>query len=546
MRQHIVGRRDFLRLGTAGAALAALGACRLSAADGIGAAGAAAIPGGLPAAALTANGDRPNIIFINTDDLDMASVPTMPKLKSLLTDQGTSFTNFFLTVSLCCPSRSTFLRGQFAHNTQVLTNGGDNGGYERVHALGIEQSTIATWLQAAGYHTGMMGKYLNGYPKSASDTTVPPGWNEWYGAVGSGGYSEFNYQLNENGTLVSYGKDPKDYLTDVLAGKATDFIAKAAPGSQPFFLYVATFAPHQPATPAPRYADAFPDAKAPRPPSYNEGDVSDKPQWVRQLPPLSDAEQANLDGLYRKRIQTLQSVDDLIERVIGALQMAGALDNTYIVFSSDNGFHLGEHRETAGKQAPYEENIRVPMIVRGPGVAAGKTVDALVGNVDFAPTFAAWGGATVPDFVDGRSFAPLIGNGTPADWRQAFLIEHFAETGSNGKGKGNGKKNTTKAAKNAKATPAASAAPVVAPKGNGSKGIPEFHGMRAKDYVYVEYVTNERELYDLTADPDELRNIAGTADPALLGQLSAQLADLTKGAGATLRTVEQQAVPTLH
>lgn len=518
---HRVPRRTFLKLGAAAATFGALGACASASLAPSRAVGAAA------------PGSRPNIIFINTDDLDRASLTTMPKVKSLMTDSGTTFTSFFLNVSLCCPSRSSFLRGQYAQNTQVLTNGGANGGYERVHALGIENSTIATWLQAAGYHTGLMGKYLNGYPKGATDTFVPPGWNEWYGAVGSGGYKEFDYQLNENGKLVSYGKAPQDYLTDVLAGKAADFITRATQDTQPFFLYIPTFAPHQPATPSPKYAGAFADAKAPRPPSYNEQDVSDKPQWVQHLPLLNTQEQARLDELYRNRDRTLQSVDDLVERVVNTLQTVGALDNTYIVFSSDNGFHLGEHRETSGKQAPYEEDIRVPLIVRGPGIAAGKTVDALVGNVDFAPTFAEWAGATVPDFVDGRSFTAFLNGNTPQTWRQTFLLEHYTQDGGAKKAKKPGKNAAPK--KQAPGTPAVKTA----------HGIPTFQGLRAGSYVYVEYETNEKELYDLTKDPDELQNIAATADPALLGQLSARLAAIKMGKGAAFRAAEEQAMPSL-
>ena len=161
-----------------------------------------------------AAGNRPNIIFINTDDLDMASLPTMPKLKSLMADQGTTCTNFFANVSLCCPSRSTFLRGQYASHTQVLTNGGNNGGYERAHAVGIENSTIATWLQAAGYHTGLIGKYLNGYGATKGgtpETYIPPGWSEWYGATGGNRLLRIRHKMNENGKIVKYGNTPQDY-----------------------------------------------------------------------------------------------------------------------------------------------------------------------------------------------------------------------------------------------------------------------------------------------------------------------------------------------
>lgn len=595
---HTIGRRALLRFGAAAVAVAALDACSaastatntpvpVSSAGGTAAAGSASptTVGGSAAAATqpitgttvasaapvpaptTAAGNRPNIVFINTDDLDMASMPTMPKVKSLLTDQGTSCTNFFVNVSLCGPSRATFLRGQYARNTQVLTNGGDNGGFARAYAAGIEKSTIATWLQAAGYRTGLVGKYLNGYgvPKSgAPNMYIPPGWSEWYGGTS---VEYYNYTLNENGKLVKYGNGPQDYLTDVLSGKAADFITRAAANPAPFFLYIAPKAPHSPATPAPKYANAFPDAKAPRPSSYNEQDVSDKPQWVQKLPLLDAKRQARIDQAYRMRIQTMQSVDDLVENVVNTLRATGRLDNTYIVFASDNGFMLGEHRIPGGKQVPYEESIRLPLIVRGPGIAAGKTMDQLVGNVDFAPTFAQWGGASVPDFVDGRSFAPLLAGGAADGWRQAFLIEHFTQTGSanatpgkKGKQAKQAKQGTALPAATAQATPRVASGSAATGKGgtaapsgtsapqatNGGNAIPEFHGLRAKDYVYLEYTTKERELYDLTKDPDELQNIAASADPALLAQLAARLAQVQQATGAALRAAEQQPMPAVR
>ncbi len=516
-------RRGFLRLASAGAGLAATtaGGIATSIRDIDVAAQA------MPAAPSSSSDNRPNIVFINTDDLDAASMSAMPKVQSLLTDRGTSFSNYLLNVSLCCPSRTSFLRGQYAHNTRVLNNDRNaSGGYETAHALGLEQSTIATWLQSAGYRTALMGKYLNGYRRD--DTVVPPGWNEWYGS--DDGYGQFNYRLNENGVIVQYGNRPEDFGTDVLANKATDFITRAAAANVPFFAYIAPFSPHGPATPAPRYADAFADAKAPRPLSYNEADVSDKPQWVRALPPLSPQRQAEIDAHYRRRLQSLQAVDDLVERVVNTLQMADRLDRTYIVFSSDNGFHLGQHREPTGKQAPYEADIRVPLIVRGPGVAAGKAVDALAGNVDLAPTFAEWGGAATPDFLDGRSVAPLLRGETPPAWRQAFMIAHYRDDQPT-----QGGAMPTMNTRRANATPAA-----VAARG---RGLPNFTGLRTAGYTYVEYASNERELYDLTRDPDQLSNLASTADPALLTRLSTQLAAITGSGGATLRTAEQQTAP---
>src|SRR5262249_10350135 len=155
-------------------------------------------------------------------------------------------------------------------------------------------------------------------------------------------------------------------MVDVISRKSPDFIQRAAGSGQPFFMYLAPYAPHAPYTPAPRYRDAFPDAQAPRPPSFNEPDVSDKPAWVRDRPPLS---QQQINGIDRPlRLQSMLPVQDLVENLVRALQQTGQLQNTYIVFTSGNGYHLGQHRLSPGKQAPYEEDIRVPLIARGPGV----------------------------------------------------------------------------------------------------------------------------------------------------------------------------------
>ena len=203
--------------------------------------------------AATKPADRPNIIFILTDDQDstLGSLDYMPKLNALLTQNGITFSNFFVTYSLCCPSRASILRGQYPHNTQVVGNEPPLGGFLKFHQLGLENSTIATWLHDEGYRTGLLGKYVNGYPSRSNQAYVPPGWDEWYSSTRGDAYSEYNYQLNENGKLVPYGKLPEDYLTDVLGRKAMDFIQRAPSFGQPFFVFLATFAPHQPATPAP-------------------------------------------------------------------------------------------------------------------------------------------------------------------------------------------------------------------------------------------------------------------------------------------------------
>ncbi|HEX2736575.1 MAG TPA: sulfatase, partial [Acidimicrobiia bacterium] len=350
----------------------------------------------------TSTGSRPNIVFILADDLDLASYSDpakFPKFNSLMTQQGTTFSNYFVTDSLCCPSRSSILRGEYVHNHGVHTNLPPTGGFEQFHALGNEDSTIATWMHAAGYHTGLLGKYLNGYPNTVARRYVPPGWDDWVSPSGGNPYAEYNYQLNDNGTLVRHGTQPSDYLVDVLSQKAGDFIG-SAPKNKPFFLYVAPYVPHQPATPAPRHANAFPGARAPRPPSFDQVD-STAPAWLRDRPPLTAPLITTIDNLYRRRLQTMLGVDDMLANVVTSLQKSGQLDNTYIVFSSDNGFHLGEHRLPPGKQTAFEEDIHVPLVVRGPGVPKGKTVDNLAENVDLAPTFAALGHAKVPDFVNG-------------------------------------------------------------------------------------------------------------------------------------------------
>ena len=454
---------------------------------------AAGAPAPLPAASQTA---RPNVILILTDDLDAKAIAHMPRLRAQLADRGVTFANFFVTTSLCCPSRSSILRGQYVHNHHVYTNQPPRGGFETFRALGHERSTVATWLQAAGYRTVLMGKYLNGYPDRTAPTYVPPGWEEWY-SPSRGGYANFNYTMNENGRLVAYGSRPEDYMTDVLARKAADVIRRSGRDGKPFFIYLATYAPHAPATPAPRHANAFTDVTAPRPPSFNEADVSDKPGWVQQREALSAVQVARIDEQYRTRLRSLLAVDEMIEAMIDVLRQTGQLDRTYLFFTSDNGFHMGEHRLMPGKNTAFEEDIHVPLLVRGPGVPAGRVVDALVLNIDLAPTFAALARAQTPSFVDGRSLTGWLGAAAPpGSWRDAFAIEHYNEQPRNAR----------------QARPA--------------RQIPEFAGLRMRSLVYVEYETGELELYDFTADPYQLNNLAAGASRELIARLSARLAAL--------------------
>ena len=481
---------------------------------------------------------HPNIVLILTDDVATGDLAYMPKTKQLIADQGVTFNEFIYGMALCCPSRVSILRGQYPHNTQIIGNKLPDGGFEKVYQLGLEQSTVAVWLQNAGYRTALIGKYLNGYPARATETYIPPGWTEWYSSVGDAvhmdvAYGEYNYTLNENGKLVKYGNAPEDYGTDVYGAKTLDFIDRSAAAGEPFFAYVSLYAPHNPSTPAPRHTDLFQDLKLPRSPSFNEADIKDKSRFYNRDPLLTEAEIADMETKYRLRIQSLQAVDELVENVVNKLEALGQLDNTYIFFASDNGFHLGEHRLLPGKATAFEEDIRVPMLVRGPGVRSGVVVDKLCGNIDMAPTFADLAGATVPDFVDGRSLVPLMRGESVSNWRNAFLIlrgRTFTDESSSTNLLFQAVFNTPFGAYTREEEPLDS------PQDNKPGG--QFRGLRTTQYTYIEFVNGDIELYDLKNDPYELQNIASTASPKLLAQLEKWLSELSTCTGNSCRSLD--------
>ena len=437
---------------------------------------------------------RANIVFILTDDLSMDLLPFMPQLQALEA-HGMTFNDYFVSDSLCCPSRSSIFTGLFPHDSGVFGNVGPNGGIRAFFTHGDEYHTFNLALQEAGYETAMMGKYLNGYldPRQSpvSDTFVPPGWNEW--DVAGDGYAEFNYQLNENGTLHYYGDDPDDYLTDVLAERADDFIRRAAQGQKPFFLEVATFAPHRPYTPAPRYADAFAGITAPEPPNF---DVlpTNPPEWLAGHPPLTAGQIQEINEAFQRRVEDVQSVDNLISSIENSLAAHDMLNNTYIVFSSDNGLHTGEYRLMPGKLTAFDTDIHVPLVIAGPGVAPGSSTDAMTENIDLAETFSEIGGTTLAG--DGHSLTTLLEGQHPADWRNAILVEHHGpDYGSN--------------------DPDAQ---------NFDSGNPTtYEAMRTPDFLYVEYADGEKEFYDLKTDPYELDNIADYLNPTELALLHREL-----------------------
>jgi arylsulfatase A-like enzyme len=422
-----------------------------------------------------------NILFILTDDqtVEEFNVNTMPYLLSEPGERWVKFENAVVNTALCCPSRATILSGQYAHHHGVINN--HKGRQLR------DSATVATWLNSAGYHTSLIGKYLNGYPfKSVPTNYIPPGWDEWNAFSKEPGY--FNYTLNQNGTLVPYGGTETAYSTDVLKKKALQFLRGSA---QPFFLYFAPYAAHDPYTPAPQYATAFSNLQMPRSPNFNEADVSDKPEWIRARSLLTARGQQNQDRDRRSQYRALLSVDDAIEEFLSALTDRGILDNTVVVFMSDNGHLLGEHRVRT-KVSEYEESQSVPLWIRS-GSAVANIERRVVSNVDLASTFTDIAGVNPSIPQDGRSLVPLL-NGSATEWRNGALIEWLGETAV-------GKESLA----------------------------PPFWGIRTRTYKYVELNTGEKELYDLVLDPYELQNVAG--DPAY-SQVQADLA-------AELKTLKQ-------
>jgi N-acetylglucosamine-6-sulfatase len=447
---------------------------------------------------------KPNIVVLMTDDQTLASMSVMTQTNRLIGEEGTTFTRSFVNYSLCCPSRATLYTGQYAHNHGVLGNGPPLGGYTRLD----KTNYLPLWLQAAGYRTMHVGKFLNGYGRLSAPTEVPPGFNDWHGTVDPSTYSYYNYTVNENGTLHTYGaaNEPEFYSTDFFARRANELIAAAAPSDQPFFMSVAFLAPHagKPAelddpagqsTPAvaPRHANVFSTVGLPQPPSFNEADMSDKPALMQRRPLLTPARAAAIQENYQQRLESLLAVDDAVASIVGGLKTAGELDDTLILFTSDNGFFHGEHRVAQGKLLAYEPSIRLPLLMRGPGVPKEKRQSQLVTNADLAPTILDAANARPGRAQDGRSLLDLV-NDPGVQWGRELLLE-----------------------------------------GGTNRGL-TYTALRNYRWKWVEHANGERELYDTERDPDELTNVA--ADPALAplrNAMSARLARLRACAGKTCR-----------
>jgi N-acetylglucosamine-6-sulfatase len=518
-----------------------------------------ALPGSADARPASAAKDgRPNILVVMTDDQNVADVAKMPNVRRLLAAQGTTFSNAVDSFPLCCPSRATFITGQYAHNHGVVGNFFPYGWY----GMKGRANTLPRWLQRAGYRTALVGKWLNGYGGVDAHGEVPKGFDIWRGLLDVSAYDYFNFVMNVNGKLKSWGdsdfahklvqfanievtanpegvagvvaklkelfgeppytywgtEKPKDYSPDV-TGKVTEQLVRDQKNAKkPFFIWWAPAAPHREdvATtlmgrpgpdprPAPRYAKKSKRFKLPRPRSFNEADISDKPTNMRESARLlSDGEIKQLQLDYEGRIGSLLAVDDHVKRLMKTLKATKQMKNTLVVFVSDNGWMQGEHRIPGDKFLPYEESLRVPFILRGPGVPAGKTVRGQVSNVDFAATLLDVAGARAGRTLDGISLMPTVRN---PKRRPNPIIE------------------------------------IEAPRPLFEQNVPinawdrPYKGVRTDRYTYVVYTeAGDEELYDRRKDPSQMRNVA--ADPAYAqtkARLAAALAKLDRCKGRACR-----------
>jgi arylsulfatase A-like enzyme len=465
----------------------------------------------------------PNVVVLMTDDQTVRDMAPLSRTRRLIGGAGVTFTRSYVSYPVCCPSRATFLTGQYAHNNGVhCLYAWCGGGYGRLN----QREYLPVWLERAGYATAHIGKFLNGYGRERPPD-IPRGWTEWYGLVDHSTYRMWGYTMYENGRRRTYGRTlretPRYYQTDVLRERAVGFIRRRAPDDAPFFLSVAFLAPHhesgytqrltgQLVRAAPRHQGRFANAALRKPPNFNERDVSDKPWFIgRWNRPLTRRREAAITIRMRERWESLLAVDEAVAAIVGELRRSGELDETYVIFTSDNGYMQGEHRVPLGKMLPYDPSTRVPLLIRGPLVQSGGRTRALVGNIDLAPTILDATPATAPDALDGRSILPFARN-----VRRRSLRPLLHETVGNG---ARGRANT----REGKAR-------------NEQPRVPAWRAVRTTRWLYVDYKGGHRELYDLKRDPAQMNSLAG--DPrrrVRLRTLRRILSDLTRCAGSECR-----------
>ncbi|QIN82345.1 sulfatase-like hydrolase/transferase [Rubrobacter tropicus] len=402
---------------------------------------------------------KPNIVFVLTDDQMPGTENRMPALQNNLVRGGVKFSNTVSTYPLCCPGRAVIQRGQYPHNTKIYGNSEPQGGWEKFQRLRLHQNTVATWLDGAGYQTGLFGKYMNNY----RDRLIPPGWDRWYAW---NGVDQGWTSVNDQGNVKNLDRQQADVL---VADKATAFLKSRLDGAAPVFAFVNFGAMHEPYPSSDIDADKFKGLNVPRTPAFNEDDVSDKNPSIRNLNRLSRGEISDLDSQYRQSLRSLQRVDRFIGNASDILRRHGEMDDTYFVFYTDNGAHFGQHRLTHGKLQPYEEDINFPLILRGPGIRSNVVEPGLVGNHDIAPTIADMANAQAPAFVDGRSVMPLA-TGAATAWPRTAVLS------------------------------------IREPDLNPP---PQWGVLRMQNQKYIRFQNGAREYYDLATDPHEVDSDPG-------------------------------------
>lgn len=480
---------------------------------------------------------RPNILVIMTDDQTVADLRHMPNVRRLIGGRGATFTDAIASFPLCCPARATFLTGQYAHNHRVTGQFHPKGWY----GMPGRANTLPVWLRRAGYRTAFVGKWLNGYGARTGRGEVPPGWDLWRGLLDLSAYDYFNFLMSVDGRtkaygdrdfarrLVRFGKiqtvprpepviltvyrrlaevfgpgpyrswgtaDPEAYTTDVTGRATADIIARERSSKRPFFVWWSPAAPHREdvaATlmgrpgpdprPAPRHAARSRTFRLPRPPSFNQDAASFAKlpsNMQRHLKPLTEADIAELERDYQGRIGSLLAVDEHVRRLVATLRRTGQERNTLILFTSDNGWLHGEHRVPGDKFLPYEESLRVPLLLAGPGVARRRTVGGQVADIDLAPTILAAARARAGRTQDGVSLLPAARDPRRRP-RRAIAIQ--------------------------------APRPLFDSPTMPQQWDQAYRGVRTDRWKYVVYrATGEEELYDLRRDRHELNNLA--ADPA--------------------------------
>jgi arylsulfatase A-like enzyme len=467
-----------------------------------------------------AEGANPkNVVFILTDDQTAGELAVMPNTQALIGSQGATFRRAYVSYPLCCPSRASLLSGQYMHNHGVHGNISPFGGWETFRAH--EANALPVWTEDSGYYNVHIGKYMNNWgPTASNPEPIPPGWDEWYGKI-SDTSVYFNYYLLEktgpgdNPDVRFYGGNPGDYQTDKVGEKAEEFIRGLDVSEEPFMMNVWFNAPHGPFEPAPRHLFTRAGAAIPKVPGFNEKDISDKPRWLQKQAKrrIGKKLKRTITTERLRRVEQLLSVDEWVREIVDALSAEGVLDDTYIIFASDNGFFRGEHRIRGGKYLPHDPASKVPLLIRGPGIPAGAVSDELVSLTDVPETILEIAGSPDPS-LDGRSLLSFARN-PRARTARPILLE--ADTGP---GRGNTGPETASSASLARS--ATAKAKLAGKKGvknldqerNPVKSVangnfaPAYKAIRTDRYLYVLYANGQTELYDMLSDPFQLRSLA--------------------------------------